>query len=129
MWFFRPINFSLIPLHRLRQYWRGEDRLTHTHSPSGGELSIGRASQLQTVANSYLGVLDAAEAQALPALRDALLQIIAKELSKSSDYVAEYLSGEFLFDFRLNAGPRTTRAELAIETLQGILSSYVRGNW
>ena len=88
---------------------------------------IGRAAQLQTVVNSYLGVVDAAEAQTLPTLRDALLQIIAKEVTQSLDYVSEDLSRNLVFDFRLNAGPKTTRAELAIETLQGILSSVRSG--
>jgi hypothetical protein len=90
---------------------------------------VARVAQRQTVENSYMAAVDAAEAQTLPGLRDALIEVIGQRQQTPEDLkaAAERLTRELLIDFRANAGPKTTRVDQALETLQGILFSVRSG--
>ena len=84
-----------------------------------------RVAALTAVENSSRRVVDPAEALVLPALRDALIAEIATPQSMAEDpqTAADQLTRELMVDLRANAGQRTTRADQALETLQGVLFS------
>ena len=74
--------------------------------------------------------MDAAEAQTLPGLRDALIERIRPQLQPTAEdfnAAAERLTRQLLIDLRANTGSKTTRVDQALETLQGILFSVRSG--
>jgi hypothetical protein len=77
-----------------------------------------RIRQLQDVKDAYESALDAAEARALPVLRDSLIEIIGRRQTPPEEVAvaAERLSRELLIDLRANATQKTTRVNQAIET-------------
>ena len=88
-----------------------------------------RIRQLQGVKDAYQSALEAAEATALPALRDSLIEIIGRRHvpPESVAVAAERLSRELLIDIRANAAQKTTRVNQAIETLLAALFSVRAG--
>ena len=89
-----------------------------------------RAAQQRTVETSYWAAVDAAEAQTLPGLRDALIELIGRQHQPTQEDLhaaAERLTRELLIDLRANTGVKTTRVDQALETLQGILFSVRSG--
>jgi hypothetical protein len=90
---------------------------------------LARIAQKQTVENAYNAAVDAAEDQTLPGLRDALIQVLGQRqpTPEDLDTAAERLTRELLIDLRANAGPRLTRVDQALETLQGVLFSVRSG--
>jgi hypothetical protein len=106
--------------------WRGDSQ---TFSDWRRTL-LARAAQEQTLRTSYQAALDTAEAQTLPALRDALIEVIGQQHQPNPEDLntaAERLTRELLIDARANTGVKTTRVEQALETLQGILFSVRSG--
>src|SRR5262249_38656654 len=88
-----------------------------------------RIAQKLTVENAYNAAVEAAEDQTLPGLRDALVQVLGQRQPTPEDLAtaAERLSRELLIDLRANAGPRLSRVDQALETLQGVLFSVRSG--
>jgi hypothetical protein len=84
-----------------------------------------RVAALAAVEDSSRRVVEATETFVLPALRDALIAEIATQESMAKDpaTAADQLTRELMVDLRANAGQRTTRADQALETLQGVLFS------
>jgi hypothetical protein len=105
--------------------WRGSRQLFSQWR----RTLLARAAQQQSVENTYQAAVDAAEAQTLPGLRDALLDIVGQRRPTPEDRntTADRLTRELLIDFRANAGTPTTRVNQALETLQGILFSVRSG--
>jgi hypothetical protein len=105
--------------------WRGS---WQTYSQWRRTL-LARMAEEQNVNNDYQAAVDAAEAQTLPGLRDALLDVIGQRRPSPEDRsaTAERLTRELLIDFQANAGSPTTRVNQALETLQGILFSVRSG--
>jgi hypothetical protein len=89
----------------------------------------GRIAQSQTLKSNFAAAVATTEDQTLPALRDALLQLIGQQQKppEALNTTAERLSRQLQIDFLTNAGPRTTRVNQAIDTLQGILFSVRTG--
>ena len=90
---------------------------------------LARIAQRQTAETAYNAAVEAAEDQTLPDLRDALIQILGQRQPTPEDTgtAAERLTRELLIDFRANAGPRLTRVDQALATLQGVLFSVRSG--
>jgi hypothetical protein len=88
-----------------------------------------RIRQLQDVKDAYQSALDAAEARALPVLRDSLIEIIGRRQTPPENVpvAAERLTRELVIDLRANAGQKTTRVNQAIETLLGAIFSVRAG--
>ena len=88
-----------------------------------------RIRQLQDVKDAYQSALDAAEATALPVLRDSLIEIIGRRQTPPENVAvaAERLTRELMIDFRANAAQKTTRVNQAIETLLGAIFSVRAG--
>jgi hypothetical protein len=84
-----------------------------------------RAAALETVENSSRRGVDATEGLVLPALRDALIAEIATQasLSEEIETATDQLTRELMIDLREASGRTTTRADQALETLQGVLFS------
>src|SRR5262249_57401065 len=79
-----------------------------------------RTAQHKTVETSYWAAVDAAEAQTLPGLRDALIELIGREHQPTQEDLnaaAERLTRELLIDLRAYTGSKTTRVDQALETL------------
>ena len=85
-----------------------------------------RAARADALEGIYRRIVETVEAQALPALRDALITELAAphELPEAA---ADRLTRELLIDLRAITGPRTTRVDHALETLQGVLFSTRAG--
>jgi hypothetical protein len=88
-----------------------------------------RIKQLQDVKDAYQSALDAAEISALPVLRDSLIEIIGRRQTPPENVAAaaERLTRELAIDLCANAGQKTTRVHLAIETLLGAIFSVRAG--
>lgn len=84
---------------------------------------LARARQWDSLETGYRAVLAGVEAQTLPELRDALLDVIGQRQTppEAADATAERLSRELSIDFRAHSNTQTTRVDQAIETLQGAL--------
>ena len=106
--------------------WRGS---SDTYSNWQKTLE-GRTAQNRTLQSNFAAAVASAESQTLPALRDALLQLIGQEQTppETLNATAERLSRQLEIDFLTNVGPATTRVNQAISTLQGILFSVRAGN-
>ena len=105
--------------------WRGSWQ-TYSH---WRRTLVARIAQKETVENAYNAAVDSAEDQSLPGLRDALIQILGQRQTTPEDLdtAAERFTRELLIDFRANAGPRLSRVDQALSTLQGVLFSVRSG--
>ncbi|HET6213054.1 MAG TPA: neuraminidase-like domain-containing protein, partial [Micromonosporaceae bacterium] len=84
---------------------------------------IARRRQSDAADAGYRAVVDAAEKEVLPALRDALLAEVGARSAppQSAEQAAERLSRELSLDFRAAPGTRTTRVGQAVDSLQSLL--------
>lgn len=88
---------------------------------------VARAAQRLAADEALAAALDEAEAQALPRLRDALIEHIASLEGWPSDEAADRLSHELGLDLRAKAGARVVRVAQAVESLQEVLFSVRSG--
>jgi hypothetical protein len=88
-----------------------------------------RMDQEQTVEDGLRAAAAAAEEQALPVLRDALVTLIAAKQGTSVAAAQEQLSVQLAIDVRNTAAQQTTRVLQAIETIQGVLFSLRTGRF
>ncbi|NOU13039.1 MAG: hypothetical protein HOO92_03580 [Methylococcaceae bacterium] len=88
-----------------------------------------RSTQKLALETGYQVTVAAAEAQTLPGLRDALLEVICQRQApiETIATTAERLTRKLLIDFRANDDAKTTRVDQALETLQGVLFSVRSG--
>lgn len=88
-----------------------------------------RVTALAALQTGYQLVVDTAEAQVLPALRDALVAELAAQqpTPERPEAAAERLTREVMIDLRATSGQRTTRVDQALETLQSVLFSARAG--
>lgn len=100
--------------HRARQAWKV--RLT------------ARIDQDQSLMQALQSVVDAAEAIALPHLRDRLITLIQQAANHAEDVdTAEQLTTELCIDFKSSNDQKISRVGQAIETLQSILFALRMG--
>ena len=100
--------------HRAYQFWL--DRLA------------ARINQAAALEEELRSVIDVAEADALPQLRDALIKAIGTAVGHAHNVdTADELTGELLIDFKSTPRLKTSRIEQANETLQGILFAVRMG--
>ena len=78
-----------------------------------------RIEQEQTIIQAFAAAVSAAEAAALPMLRDGLIATIDPERALAD--VANQLSRELLIDMQNGGDQKTTRVELAISAVQEVL--------
>jgi len=94
-----------------------------------------RTKQRQALEDGYAKSLETVEAQTLPALRDALLDLAgqAQTPAEAREATAERLSRELAIDLRRHGEALTTRVDQALETLQQVLfavrSGRAGGDW
>lgn len=91
-------------------------------------LSI-RIKQLQDVKDTYQSASDAAEASALPFLRDSLIEIIGRRQTPPEEIgvTAERLTRELGIDHRARPNQKTNRVDQAIDTLLSEIFSVRAG--
>jgi Tc toxin complex TcA C-terminal TcB-binding domain len=89
-----------------------------------------RIRQEQEAKDAYKSALAAGEAQALPVLRDALVELIGRQQTppENVDLAAERLSRELMIDLRTNGEQTTTRVNQAIDTLLAAVFSVRAGH-
>lgn len=81
-----------------------------------------RFDQSAALEEELRAMVDAAEAQALPSLRDNLIQLIRAAVNHGEGIdTADKLTAELLIDFKSARDLKTNRVEQAVETLQSIL--------
>ena len=105
--------------------WRGSVR---TFSRWRRSLQARSAEKL-ALETGYQAMLATVEAQTLPGLRDALLELIGQRQApiETIAITAERLTRKLLIDFRANGDAKTTRVDQALETLQSVLFSARSG--
>jgi hypothetical protein len=81
-----------------------------------------RFDQSAALEEELRAMVDAAEARAMPSLRDSLIQLIRAAVNHGEGIdTADKLTAELLIDFKSARDLKTNRVEQAVETLQSIL--------
>jgi Rod binding domain-containing protein len=106
-------------------HWRSQQALY----TAWRQTLAARTTQSAALEAGYQSIVDVAEAQVLPALRDALIAVLGERqpTPELPEVAGERLTRELMIDLRATSGQRTTRVDQALETVQGVLFSTRAG--